>query len=185
MPKEMVEKAEMKKVRFRTLGCYPLTGAIESEAETIEDIVEEMMKGVEDNFTDMLDLKFLAVSSLTQNKVLLNQMFLKCGEAEFKFIKKSGFYFGFLFGLIQMLVWYFMPYWWILPFFGVLVGYSTNFLALRLIFRPLNPIKIGKLKVQGLFIKRQNEVATEYSSIVASKIITIENIFEYIMSWRC
>ena len=43
MPKELVEKAKMRKVRFRTLGCYPLTGAIDSEAETIEKIVEEMM----------------------------------------------------------------------------------------------------------------------------------------------
>lgn len=43
MPKEMAAKAEMRKVRFRTLGCYPLTGAIESEADTIEKIVEEMM----------------------------------------------------------------------------------------------------------------------------------------------
>jgi sulfate adenylyltransferase subunit 2 len=37
------EKPEMKKIRFRTLGCYPLTGAIESEAETLLDIVEEML----------------------------------------------------------------------------------------------------------------------------------------------
>jgi sulfate adenylyltransferase subunit 2 len=43
MPKELVEKAQMRKVRFRTLGCYPLTGAVESEADTIEKIVEEMM----------------------------------------------------------------------------------------------------------------------------------------------
>ncbi len=43
MPKEMAAKAEMIKVRFRTLGCYPLTGAIQSDAETIEEIVEEMM----------------------------------------------------------------------------------------------------------------------------------------------
>jgi sulfate adenylyltransferase subunit 2 len=43
MPPELAAKAEMKKVRFRTLGCYPLTGAIESNAETIEEIVEEMM----------------------------------------------------------------------------------------------------------------------------------------------
>jgi sulfate adenylyltransferase subunit 2 len=43
MPKEMVKKAKMRKVRFRTLGCYPLTGAIDSEADTIEKIVEEMM----------------------------------------------------------------------------------------------------------------------------------------------
>ena len=43
MPKELVDKAEKRMVRFRTLGCYPLTGAIESEADTIEKIVEEMM----------------------------------------------------------------------------------------------------------------------------------------------
>ena len=153
----------------------------EKVSENLPVIVEEMMKDVETNFSDMLDLKYLAVSSLTQNKVLLNQMFLTCGAKEFEFIKKSGLYFGFLFGLIQMLVWYFLPLWWILPLFGILVGYSTNVLALRLIFRPLNPIKIGKLSIQGLFIRRQVEVATEYSKIVASKIITIENIFEYII----
>ncbi len=43
MPPEMAARAEMKKVRFRTLGCYPLTGAVESDADTIEKIVEEMM----------------------------------------------------------------------------------------------------------------------------------------------
>jgi sulfate adenylyltransferase subunit 2 len=43
MPKKMAKKAEMRKVRFRTLGCYPLTGAVESDADTIEKIVEEMM----------------------------------------------------------------------------------------------------------------------------------------------
>ncbi len=37
------ETPEMKKIRFRTLGCYPLTGAIESNATTLLDIVEEML----------------------------------------------------------------------------------------------------------------------------------------------
>ena len=33
----------MKKVRFRTLGCYPLTGAIESEASSLTAIIQEML----------------------------------------------------------------------------------------------------------------------------------------------
>ena len=37
------EKPMTRKVRFRTLGCYPLTGAVESNAETIEEIVQEML----------------------------------------------------------------------------------------------------------------------------------------------
>jgi sulfate adenylyltransferase subunit 2 len=36
------EKPELTRVRFRTLGCYPLTGAIESDADTPEKIVAEM-----------------------------------------------------------------------------------------------------------------------------------------------
>ena len=37
------EEPMMKKVRFRTLGCYPLTGAIESEADTLDKIIQEML----------------------------------------------------------------------------------------------------------------------------------------------
>ncbi|WP_254869732.1 sulfate adenylyltransferase subunit CysD [Thalassospira lucentensis] len=43
MPLKPGEKPEMKSVRFRTLGCYPLTGAVESEATTLPDIIQEML----------------------------------------------------------------------------------------------------------------------------------------------
>ena len=37
------ETPEMRKVRFRTLGCYPLTGAVDSNAETLQEIIQEML----------------------------------------------------------------------------------------------------------------------------------------------
>ncbi|KXJ52025.1 MAG: sulfate adenylyltransferase, partial [Thalassospira sp. Nap_22] len=43
MPLNPGETPEMKSVRFRTLGCYPLTGAVESEAATLPDIIQEML----------------------------------------------------------------------------------------------------------------------------------------------
>ena len=43
MPLKEGEVPMMKKVRFRTLGCYPLTGAIESEASSLTDIIQEML----------------------------------------------------------------------------------------------------------------------------------------------
>lgn len=43
MPLKEGEVPEMKSVRFRTLGCYPLTGAIESEAKTLPEIIQEML----------------------------------------------------------------------------------------------------------------------------------------------
>jgi sulfate adenylyltransferase subunit 2 len=43
MPLEDGEQPQMRKVRFRTLGCYPLTGAVESEADTLEAVIGEML----------------------------------------------------------------------------------------------------------------------------------------------
>jgi len=43
MPLEPGEKVEMRQVRFRTLGCYPLTGAVESSATTLPEIIAEML----------------------------------------------------------------------------------------------------------------------------------------------
>ena len=42
LPLQPDEEPVMRRIRFRTLGCYPLTGAVESEAETLADIVAEM-----------------------------------------------------------------------------------------------------------------------------------------------
>jgi sulfate adenylyltransferase subunit 2 len=44
MPLQPEEKPERRRVRFRTLGCYPLTGAIESDATTVPMIIEEMLR---------------------------------------------------------------------------------------------------------------------------------------------
>jgi len=64
--------------------------------------------------------------------------------------------------------------------FGIFVGFATNFLAIRLIFRPLNPVNIlGLFKVQGIFLKRQDVVAREYARIIKKQILTIERLFDY------
>lgn len=67
MPKELAKKAEMKMVRFRTLGCYPLTGAVESEADTIEKIVEEMMTATKSERTTRV-IDFDQEGSMEQKK---------------------------------------------------------------------------------------------------------------------
>ena len=43
VPKEIAAKAEVRSVRFRTLGCYPLTGAVESSAHTLDDVIQEIL----------------------------------------------------------------------------------------------------------------------------------------------
>jgi uncharacterized membrane protein YheB (UPF0754 family) len=49
---------------------------------------------------------------------------------------------------------------------GFLVGWITNWLALKCIFLPLEPTNICGFQVQGLFLKRQTEVSTVFARVV-------------------
>ena len=62
------EKVEMKKVRFRTLGCYPLTGGMESDAETLDEIVDETLQAVESERTSRIIDKDSGAGSMEKRK---------------------------------------------------------------------------------------------------------------------
>jgi uncharacterized membrane protein YheB (UPF0754 family) len=140
--------------------------------KTVHQVVSEIGKNIGETF----DIKDIVMKELQEDKEVLNRIFLECGAEEFKFIVNSGIYFGFFFGLVQMLIWFLYPAWWILPFFGLLVGYATNWLALRIIFQPVKAKTIGPFTIQGLFLKRQKEVAEIWCRIVTHEILTVGHI---------
>ncbi len=143
-----------------------------SAPKLIDNLVEDISGQVE----DLLDIKDMVTRQLVADKHLLNRIFLECGNAEFRFIINSGLGFGLLFGLIQMLLWILFPNQWVLPACGFLVGWATNWIALNVIFRPLKEIKIGPVRLQGLFLKRQKEVAGSFCQIVTHEILTVGRI---------
>ncbi len=145
--------------------------------EVIEASVEEIKEEIE----EILDLEAIAIEALVEDRELLNRIFLEAGSSEFQFIQRSGLYFGFLFGLVQMGLWYQFDAAWVLPGLGMIVGFATNVLALRMIFWPVEPVQIGRLEWQGLFHKRQNEVAEAYAHLVAEHIVTTRSIMRRVL----
>src|SRR5690606_31127060 len=110
--------------------------------EKMPTLIANMMREAETKVEDLLDFKHMIVTRLTGDKILLNRLFLESGAAEFRFIINSGFWFGLLFGLVQLAVWIVYPQWWVLPLFGLIVGWATNWLAINIIFRPLEPRRL-------------------------------------------
>ncbi len=145
----------------------------------IPDLFDRLIQEYRANLDEMFDLKGLVLQNLTGgNKTLLNELFLRCGREEFKFIVRCGLYFGFLLGCVQALIWALFPAWWILPLAGVVVGYVTNWLAIQMIFRPLTPRRFLFFRYQGLFLKRQDEVSAEYADLLANKIVIPSKIID-------
>lgn len=144
-------------------------------------VISEIMGEIKVNINRMYDLKDMVITNLTRDKALLNEIFAEVGHAEFKFIARSGIYFGGLFGVVQMGVWVFYQAWWLLPAFGLAVGYATNWIALQMIFNPKEIVRVGPFRIQGLFMKRQPEVARDFGKLVAAKVLTPANIIEGIL----
>ena len=79
-------------------------------------------------------------------------------------------------------VWFVYDEKWLLPVFGFVVGYLTNFLALKVIFRPLEPRKCGPFQIHGIFLKRQNEVSETFARVNCKELLTTEKIWNSILT---
>ena len=142
------------------------------------------MTDMQAHVEDVVDIKQMSVDACVKNKHLIVKIFQECGDKEFVFIRRSGFYFGFLFGIIQMCIWFVYPADWILPVAGFLVGWVTNWMALKVIFQPLEPRNVCGYTLHGIFLKRQDEVSKIFARVVCVEILHIKAIWESIFSGR-
>ncbi|MFJ9781396.1 DUF445 domain-containing protein [Amycolatopsis sp. NPDC101161] len=144
-------------------------------------MVAAVLDLIKSDVDSVFDLKGMVVTSLVKDKRLLNRIFQEAGAKEFKFIARSGLVFGGAIGVIQMVAWVLFKFPLIMPLFGLFTGWFTDWLALRMIFYPIEPRKYFGVTWQGLFLKRRAEVAEAYGSLIAKEIITPHNVIEAIL----
>ena len=130
----------------------------------------------------VLDLDTVVLSAFCRDKVVLVDLFQKVGRVELEFLVNSGFGFGFLLGLGQMAAWAANPAPWTLACGGALVGYITNWIAIKLLFEPAEPMKVGPFVVQGLFESRQPEVSDEFAVFMKERVLNSPTLLEDLAS---
>jgi uncharacterized membrane protein YheB (UPF0754 family) len=69
-----------------------------------------------------------------------------------------------------------------MPLFGLVVGWLTDWLALKLIFNPKRPKRFLGVEVQGLFLRRRREVAADYGGLIAEEIITPHKVIRAVLT---
>jgi uncharacterized membrane protein YheB (UPF0754 family) len=168
-------------------------------AEAGPVVVSRIMAEVKEDILSVFDIEEFVVTFMTKNKKLLNKVFIQCGWDELCFIRDCGAILGCLFGLMQMGLW--------IPLhptpkdefmhpgvaslsvflgFGLVVGMATNWLALKIIFEPVEPIKLfgGCYTLQGLFLKRQTEISAVYGKLTATEVLSARNIIKEMLEVR-
>ena len=143
--------------------------------------LEGFTRALQEHVNSVLDLKELVVTSMVADRRLIVELFQKCGCKELTFLVDSGLWFGFLLGLLQMAVWMFYDSPWTLTAGGAIVGYITNWAALKCIFEPVEPTRYGPFVLQGMFLKRQREVSAEFADFFVDRVLTSRRMFDNMM----
>jgi uncharacterized membrane protein YheB (UPF0754 family) len=161
-----------------------LSDAVLSSArKQLERELERELPGfkeqVRDRADELVDLTDTVTEKLVQvGREKLVEIISFLGRKELKFIEYYGGIFGFLIGLVQFAVIFLFPIRYAIVVVGALVGAVTNYLAIKMLFYPRLPRRVLLFKVQGLFPKRQGEIASEIARIAAEEFIVSEEIFE-------
>jgi uncharacterized membrane protein YheB (UPF0754 family) len=145
-------------------------------------VVDNLLAEMKADLSRFVDLQYLAVTTLVKNKVQLNKLMQGMSGAAMKFIRRSGIYFGFAIGLVQMVAWAYFHNPWIMPTFGFVTGFASDWLALNLIFIPREPKKLlGFIPVHGVLHAQRDQVTRDYAHLLANDLFSADVLFEAIL----
>ncbi|MDX1818612.1 MAG: hypothetical protein R3180_12905, partial [Marinobacter sp.] len=138
--------------------------------------IEELVEDFGDDLSDLVDLKALLSRELQRHPDLMNRIFQQAGSVELRSVINLGAVIGAVLGALIVPFWTRYPEPWLLPVAGFAVGFITNWLAINLIFAPVEPRRFLFWKVQGLFLRRQSEISDVWARLVAEELITVEKV---------
>jgi uncharacterized membrane protein YheB (UPF0754 family) len=62
------------------------------------------------------------------------------------------------------------------PIIGAVIGYGTNYIAVKMLFRPRKPVRLGPFKVQGLLPKRRNDISEGIAATIEDELISMKDL---------
>jgi uncharacterized membrane protein YheB (UPF0754 family) len=145
-------------------------------------ITENMLNEMKRDLSRYVDLQFLAVTTLVRNKEKLVKLMRSVSDDAMAFVRRSGIYFGLGIGLVQMIVWALFKEPWIMPAFGFAVGFISDYIALNMLFRPVQPTKyLGFIRFQGLLHAQRDKITRDYAKILAEDLFSPEILFDGVL----
>ncbi|MFL5887436.1 MAG: hypothetical protein ACJ77M_20385 [Thermoleophilaceae bacterium] len=143
--------------------------------EQLPEVSRDVIDEIGNNVDQLLDVKLMVIRHIEEHPELANKVFQSVGDKELRLIINLGFVFGFIFGIPVAVLTAFLHTPLVLLVCGPIVGWVTNWLAILMIFEPVEPRKIGPFTLHGLFLRRQHQASEVYADVIAEDIITVRN----------
>lgn len=185
---------------------YAIRRRIYAYAEQeLPHIVQQLMTDLMGNVESLVNMREMIVHTMENDRQLMVRMFMEVGKKEINFIWHVSAIIGIYFGIVQMILWFMIPHHWTVPILASIWGFLTNWIAIYMVFNPLEPKPVKYLKafkltknrkfpwiyplpphistynIQGAFMKRQDEVSSVFARVVTEELITLKTIMTEMM----
>jgi uncharacterized membrane protein YheB (UPF0754 family) len=168
---------------------------VDVQSELVMKVCEETknsflpaMVELKNNINSILDIRSMAAEALANDPKLLVDIFQLVAKRELSFITHVAAVMGFLLGVVQLILyiefqgsWPYIDYV-LLPVSGLIIGYFTNWLALKMTFAPVWPHMMcgNYINFQGVFLKRQKEASHCMAKAICEKVIDAKAMMDYL-----
>lgn len=167
---------EVQPVLWDNLPLFVRSRIYQWARQQLPDRIEELVEDFGDDLNELVDLKALLSRELQNHPDLMNRIFREAGSVELQSVINRGAIIGGLLGAILAPLWLAYPEPWLLPVGGFAIGFITNWIAINLIFAPLRPRRVLFWRIQGLFLRRQEQISDTWARLVAEELITVEKV---------
>lgn len=169
-----------KRIVWENLPFFIKNRAYARSHRQLRRIVDDLIDDVSSEIHLVFDLNHLVATQLKKDPALLNRIFLEAGSGITNFLIQGAMLTALVLGSLPAILMFYAPQFWILPLFGVAVGFTTNSLLIKLVYGPKKGFKIGPLTWEGALYRNRHRISEILSDILAYKILTMENIMESI-----
>jgi len=167
---------EIQPVLWDNLPLFVRARIYQWARQQLPNRVEELVEDFGDDLDELVDLKALLSRELQNHPDLMNRIFQQAGAVELRSVINRGAIIGAVMGAALAPVSVFYPQPWLLPVGGFFIGFVTNWIAINLIFAPVRPRRVLFWQLQGLFLRRQDEISDIWARLVAEELITVEKV---------
>ena len=147
----------------------------------VRRVIQRCVARVQDDVDAFVDVRHLCVERLTKDPSRLVRLFKTCGKRELDLVVSVGGWGGLALGLLQMGAWAAFPFSWTLAAGGALVGLVTDWVALQLLFRPVEPRRFLGVMWHGFFLRRQAEVSRDFAAFVAAELVAPRHLWRALL----
>jgi uncharacterized membrane protein YheB (UPF0754 family) len=144
----------------------------------LPELAARLLDDIGERADHLVDIKELAAQEVERKPQLISELIMAMFKREFFFIIMSGCYIGFPLGCIQAILIYFFPSEWLLILFGAMVGAGTNWIAIQILAKPAEPVKVLGIQFQGILLKRQAHVAEAFADKFTAGFLDARQAFE-------